>query len=80
MSYISTDYCLFSFFSTKGDSVVMDLSVNVGGSKGSDVMLTVVHTSDWHGCRSDKNFYKLFNVQFNTGFVNPEATKVCFPK
>ena len=68
-----------SFFVEDGKAVI-EVGARVGGSSGSDIAVVVYHARQILGgkLQAKQSGIKMFQLQFNTGFVPPNATKIHF--
>lgn len=61
---------------------VIDVGARVGGETGSDVSIVLFHARQILGgklqLQGKQTGIRMFQVQFSTGFVPPNATKVQF--
>ena len=58
----------------------IDVGARVGGASGSDVTVVVYHARQILGgkLQAKQSGIKMFQLQFNTGFIPSNATKIHF--
>ena len=68
----------FRGFFTEDGKAVIDVGARVGGVSGSDVTVVVYHARQILGGKLQAKLsgIKMFQLQFNTGFIPPNATKI----
>nr|XP_018668596.1 cyclin-G-associated kinase isoform X1 [Ciona intestinalis] len=78
----SADYESMRGFTDAEEKVTIDVGAEVGGSVGPDITLSVYHARQILGgklaLQAKQTGIKMFQLQFNTGFVPINATKVHF--
>nr|CAB3248083.1 cyclin-G-associated kinase [Phallusia mammillata] len=78
----SSDFESMREFSAEEEKAIIDIGARVGGETGSDVTITLFHARQILGgklqLQGKQSGIRMFQVQFNTGFVPLNATKVQF--
>uniref|UniRef100_H2ZA90 Auxilin n=1 Tax=Ciona savignyi TaxID=51511 RepID=H2ZA90_CIOSA len=71
----ATDYESMRWFADTDGKVLLDIGAKVGGGTNSDISVSVYHARQ---ILAKQTGIKMFQLQFNAGFVPPTATKVHF--
>uniref|UniRef100_H2ZA91 Auxilin n=1 Tax=Ciona savignyi TaxID=51511 RepID=H2ZA91_CIOSA len=78
----ATDYESMRWFADTDGKVLLDIGAKVGGGTNSDISVSVYHARQILGgkltLQAKQTGIKMFQLQFNAGFVPPTATKVHF--